>query len=171
MLAGIGAPETSPNLQALTLWAQSEGMPAWENNWLATTLTGYGGYVVNGVGVKAYPTDPDGVGATVASLLLPAYAGVVNAFRANLGLVAIWEAVNQSPWCGGCQSGHYPVALWQASSGGLNVTTIHITPPGGTAWGQVNAADSWENVRIAANTTWPKYKVSDQWIISAIDLA
>lgn len=119
VLEGISAPLSELNVDAMQWWADSEGMPAWENNWLATTLGGYGGYPVNSAGVKAYPSVQAGAQATVATLLLGAYAGVVTAFQQGNSLVDIWQQVNSSPWCSHCQNGLYPVVLFD---------NIHATP-------------------------------------------
>jgi len=119
LLAKMGASTSSPsNVTSLQLWAQSEGVPDSWNNWLATTQDGYGGINVNSDGVKAYPTESDGVAATWATLQDAAYKNVVSAFRQNQGEQEIWDAINASPWCGGCQSGHYPVALYDYLYGG-----------------------------------------------------
>lgn len=112
VLHALGAPDTAVNLDALSWWAESEGTPASWNNWLATTLGGYGGRDVNSAGVKAYPTLDDGIAATAATLRGGAYFRVVDALKAGNSLTAIWDAVNASPWCYGCQAGHYPVVLY-----------------------------------------------------------
>lgn len=125
LLVAMAAPaDATGNLTALQLWAASEGMPPSENNWLATTEPGFGGRVVNSAGVRAYPSQAAGVAATWATLSGRAYMNVVTAFRDVAGLGAVWAAVNASPWCGGCQSGLYPVALHNALSG-----RIHIPRP------------------------------------------
>jgi len=117
LLSKMGAPDSNASTTALQLWAQSEGVPASWNNWLATTEDGYGGVIVNSAGVKAYPTETDGVDATYATLQGSAYNGVLDAFRGNEGAQEIWDAVNGSPWCGGCQAGLYPVALYDYLQG------------------------------------------------------
>jgi Putative peptidoglycan binding domain len=117
LLAKIGAAATANKITALSLWAQSEGTPASWNNWLATTLDGYGGIDVNSDGVKAYPTETDGVDATAATLQGGAYSGVIAAFRGSGNYDAIWSAINASPWCAHCQNGQYPVALYDYING------------------------------------------------------
>jgi len=108
----LGAPSTGTNLAALHYWAVSEGMPDRYNNWLATTQDGYGGTVVNSVGVKAYPSVEDGAAATVKTLTNGRYNGVVEQLRYGKSIVQLYAAINDSPWCGGCQGGHYPIALY-----------------------------------------------------------
>lgn len=152
LLEALSAPLSEVNVDALTWWAQSEGMPAWENNWLATTLNCCGGYPVNGVGVRAYPTVQDGVNATAQTLRGSAYNGVVSTLIDGSSLEDIWSAVNASPWCSGCQNGLYPVVLFN------NIHAVatgppppHPGPPTGTyPPPQVNATvAAWDNVRQA----------------------
>lgn len=125
VLVGLSAPLSELNVSALQWWAESEGMPAWENNWLATTIDGFGGYAVNSVGVKAYPSVQAGADATVATLMGGAYANVVSAFRDGNSLVDIWQTVNSSPWCSRCQNGLYPVVLFD----NLHATPTTTPPP------------------------------------------
>lgn len=120
----IGGPYDGNTLTALTLWADSEGTPDSWNNPLATTEPGFGGYDVNSAGVKAYPSEQAGAEATKATLDYGAYSAVVRAIRDNASWYSIWSAVNQSPWCGGCQGGRYPIALYDALG-----REGHIPPP------------------------------------------
>lgn len=113
VLDQLGAPTSDDNVRALQLWHQSEGTPEDWNNWLATTIDGHGGRIVNSAGVKQYPTVEDGVAATVATLRLSYYDLVVKHLQTGAALVDIFSAINQSPWCGGCQGGHYPLVLWE----------------------------------------------------------
>lgn len=112
VLALIGAKWTAAGTRALTLWAQSEGMTPSYHNPLATTLGGYGGHSINSAGVQSYPTWPQGERATAATLGASYYVGIVAALKAGNTLYRIWAAINASPWCNGCQKGHYPIALW-----------------------------------------------------------
>lgn len=117
MLNMLGAPTTAVTLQALEAWAASEGTPVSWNNPLATTEPWPGAVIVNSAGVRAYPSEYTGAEATAATLRLPAYTAVVRALRQNAGLRAIFDAVNHSPWCSGCQAGQYPVALYRLAYG------------------------------------------------------
>lgn len=101
-------------LEALILWADSEGTPDRWNNPLATTEGWPGAYDVNSAGVKAYPSQNAGIGATVKTLRLGYYSAVVRAIRSNAGMQAIYDAINASPWCAHCQGGRYPIALYDA---------------------------------------------------------
>lgn len=132
LLSEVRAPTSITNIRAMQLWAQSEGMPPSENNPLATSWDGYGGVAINATGVKRYPTITDGVHATAATLALPAYNHIVTALVTTAGLVPIWQAINASPWCRGCQGGKYPVALYDALAGsvtGTSTTQLHSTTP------------------------------------------
>lgn len=113
LLEALSCPLSEVNVDALQWWADSEGMPLSENNWLATTIGGFGGVVVNGVGVKAYPSVQAGVDATAATLRGGAYRNVINALQDGNSLQEIWSAVNSSPWCSHCQNGLYPIVLFQ----------------------------------------------------------
>lgn len=153
LLEALGAPVNNLNVDALEWWAASEGMPDWENNWLATTIGGYGGVVVNSAGVKRYPTVADGVAATAATLAYGAYANVVRALRTGTSLEEIWSAINSSPWCSRCQNGLYPVVLFD---------NLHAVPPPGPppnytapppappAPGQDRASTAWGYIQLAA---------------------
>lgn len=115
LLRTIGAPVSQTGITALTLWAQSEGMPAWTHNPLATTLRHGGGRSINSAGVQAYPSHRIGVEATALTLSGLGYVHVLNAINGGFGLESIWRAINASPWCRGCQSGRYPEALYSVA--------------------------------------------------------
>lgn len=149
LLSAMLAPVNTLTVDALQWWADSEGMPAWENNWLATTIDGYGGRVVNSAGVKAYPTVLDGVNATWATLSYPVYRPVVTAFRAGSGLENIWSAVNASPWCNGCQGGKYPVVLYNHLSQKIPPPNVGVITGGGSGGGNpdhARAHDEWAGI-------------------------
>lgn len=152
VLAALGAPDTAVNLDALDWWAQSEGTPSWWNNWLATTEPGYGGRDVNSYGVKAYPTLDDGIAATAATLRGSAYFRVVQALRSGNSLTAIFDAVNASPWCYGCQAGHYPVALYnhlgRPAPAPSAAGTPHFAPPP-AGHGQAAAVSGYDRMKRA----------------------
>lgn len=113
VLDALHAPASDENVQILTLWAQSEGTPPEWNNWLATTREWPGAVAVNSAGVKHYPSEADGVAATVDTLRLHYYVQVVYALTQDKGRAEVFAAINQSPWCSGCQGGHYPIRLWE----------------------------------------------------------
>lgn len=111
VLRRLGGSNNGDNALALSLWAQSEGAPDWRHNWLNTTLNGYGGTSINSVGVKAYPTFSAGVKATAATLSQGNMSGIKYALVSGLDIDVIYQAINASPWCGGCQGGKYPIIL------------------------------------------------------------
>lgn len=118
VLAGLGNNKPSAaQLQALSLWAQSEGTNPANNNWLATSLKG-SAYPTSGViaenggnTIPAYSSQATGVAATVQSIKNnPAIAVVLGAGN-TVSLQGIFAVINASSWCKGCQNGLYPVAL------------------------------------------------------------
>lgn len=133
VLAGLGIPNPKPAaLQALSLWAQSEGVNPANNNWLATTLKGPS-YPTSGVvaqnggdAVPAYSSQAVGVAATVATI--KQYPAIVNALSNSAGLQGIFLTINDSKWCAGCQGGLYPVALADA----VNKASPGSVGPGNT---------------------------------------
>jgi hypothetical protein len=121
-LAGIGAPATQTNIQACDLWAQSEGT-LWANNPFACSGRYQGATrCIAQCGttseVWAYDTIDHGVAATVSFIHGSYYGKVIAAFQTDAGLLAIWQAINASPWCAGCQDGKYPIDLYNACHGG-----------------------------------------------------
>lgn len=118
LLARWGAPASSTNVEALTLWAQGEGTTD-ENNPLAVSGWHVGATKClaqcgTGSPVYAYGTMAQGVAATTAFAAGSNSAGIVASFRDNAGLLAIFDAINSSEWCRGCQGGRYPEPLWAA---------------------------------------------------------
>jgi len=133
VLKSIGAPDDWAGSLALDLWAQSEGMDSSWFNWLAHTDRVAGCYAPallpdgsrNTDGVVRCPTHAAGVIATVYALSLPYYTRVIFWLRQDLTkdkLDSIWLAINDSPWCGHCQGGHYPIRLY-------NYLHEHGAPP------------------------------------------
>lgn len=171
ILYALDAPRSADNVLALHLWAQSEGMPAWENNWLATTEPGFGGHSVNSAGVQAYPSESAGVAAIVANLSIPGYGypRILDALRGDKGLVAIADAVNLSEWCKGCQNGEYPIALWQHIGGTLpaggQTTVANPTPT--TVAGSTHQA--WDNLVKWTQTGWVDHVTGLEWIRAAAE--
>lgn len=124
LLTALGAPSTPDNLNALNAWASSEGVDPRNNNWLAITDPNnrwpHAGVVASNGGnpVYAFPSQAVGVQATAAFLAGSYYVGVVDALKANRGVRAVYNAINSSPWCKGCQGGNYPIVLHNALNGG-----------------------------------------------------
>jgi hypothetical protein len=64
------------------------------------------------------------------------YTAIVRAFQQNSGLAAIYQAINASPWCKGCQNGSYPVDLSKVVGGGSQSINPAVgTGSGGSASG------------------------------------
>ncbi|MHB1488245.1 MAG: hypothetical protein ACYCZM_11935 [Acidimicrobiales bacterium] len=123
----LSAPVSGIQVEILDLWAQSEGMPDSTNNWLACGTPWPGSTQWNSTGVQVYPTFDAGSSAIAWSLDNSPYTAIGNGFRAAPGLVAMWKLINASPWCSGCQTGHYPVDLWQAA--GHPTQGTHVGTP------------------------------------------
>lgn len=156
LLRYIAAPKSSANLTALALWAQSEGMPAWENNPLACGTTHPGSYAVNADGVQAYPTVIVGADVIGWTLLRAPYTAISAALISDAGMPAVYLAVNASTWCKGCQSGHYPVALYQAIGSPATATlTSVITLPSGAIAAPSTVQAAWETLRTYTSTSGP----------------
>lgn len=143
LLTAIGAPPTPSNLTALQGWSNSEGpKSAAGNNWLSITDPhnqyphAPGNPIANNGGnpVWAFPSQDVGVASTASFLLHSShYGAVLEAFRKDEGLDAIWRAINASPWCSDCQGGKYPVAIYQAVHGGTIGNNPVVGAPGGSS--------------------------------------
>lgn len=115
VLDGIGAPKSPTNLQALTAWMQSEGMPPEAHNPLAVSDRSFTYVMRPPYAQPFYPSQGVGVAATLRTLKgsVGGYGPIREAFKRDAGFYAIWAAVNASQWCATCQDGHYPVVLWR----------------------------------------------------------
>lgn len=109
-------------MNACSLWAASEGTLSHNNPFAvsghfpgATTCLAQCGTASE---VMAYDTIDHGVAATVSFINGSFYANVRAAFQHDTGLQAIWQAINISPWCAGCQGGKYPIHLYNAIHSG-----------------------------------------------------
>jgi hypothetical protein len=101
LLASLGDQATAENIRAVTAWERAEG-GHWSNtaahNPLNTTQPEPGSWPVNGVGVQAYPSWNEGLGATVATLQNGRYGAVLSALRAGDCASCVAGAVGASPW-------------------------------------------------------------------------
>lgn len=128
LLAALNAPQSQANLDALALWAQSEGVAAGANNPLATTDHAPGSTPYPPApAVQQYVSVAQMVSVYVGKFESTLYAAVGAALKNDAGEAAVWHAVNQSPWCAGCQGGLYPSALHAAAF------TTGAQPPVGPA--------------------------------------
>jgi len=100
-LGVLGEPQTSCNLGAIEAWEAAEG-GAWNNgaaaNPLNTTEPEPGDWSINSVGVKAYPSWPEGLRANATAITNGLYGGVLSALRAGDSAQAVADAVASSPW-------------------------------------------------------------------------
>ena len=121
VLTDAGMEKQYPNaLLALNLWAQSEGSVT--NNPLATSGMGAGATKCvaqcgSSSPIYEYDNVADGVAQMGRFLQGSYYTKIVSALLANDTLSAIFNAMNSSPWCKGCQSGQYPVDLSKQVNG------------------------------------------------------
>lgn len=97
VLRALHAPVTHANLAALEAWHQHElSIDRW--NPFNTTLGEPGAVSTNSVGVKSYPNEQTGLRATISTLKMPAYRGIVAALRKGNNPNAVGAAVGASPW-------------------------------------------------------------------------
>lgn len=83
-LAGIGAPTSQQNIDAVVKWETVEsGGGGGLYNPLNSVLGAPGATNVNSVGVKNYTSYQQGLAASIATFTQTQWAGVVNGFKAN----------------------------------------------------------------------------------------
>lgn len=99
LLRAIGAPSTTNNMALLYAWRQTEGGSATYNPFNTTKkMPGSTLYATSTHGVQNYATPRDGLAATVETLLLPKYAGVVASLKADKPASETAAAILSSPW-------------------------------------------------------------------------
>jgi hypothetical protein len=110
------------SLAALNYWAQSEGSVT--NNPLATSGQGAGATkcVAQCGGtspIYEYDNESDGVAQMARFMQGSYYTAIVKSLINNASLATIFQAINNSPWCKGCQAaqGGYPEDLAAAVNG------------------------------------------------------
>ena len=121
LLSQLNIAPNPVNLQFLNLWAQSEGMAATTNNPLAITDPSnsypHSGVVAPNGGDPVYAFPSAAVGSQATAAFLKAGYGNVIAAMQGTNLGSMWQAVNSSGWCKGCQGGKYPTAVYSALNG------------------------------------------------------
>jgi hypothetical protein len=87
-LSAIGAPASAANVASMTDWIAHEGPygTQGQNNPLNTTEPGYGSTSVFVGNVRNYPTEQDGINATVATVENGDYPDILALLRAGSGL-------------------------------------------------------------------------------------
>jgi hypothetical protein len=98
LLDRLGAPITGENLRVLAAWIGAEANEVSLRNPLATTMDAPGARSMNSHGVKSYPSDEVGIDASVRTLRLGAYTGVVAALMRGESASQIATAIAASPW-------------------------------------------------------------------------
>jgi len=101
LLALLGVPVSSSNVQAITAWETAEG-GNWNNpdkyNPLNTTQPEPGATSTNSAGVKAYTSWGQGLTATVTTLENGAYGAILSALARGSSAQDVVSAVVGSPW-------------------------------------------------------------------------
>ena len=128
LLSYLSAPNTGGNVDVLTMWADSEQVAGWANNWLATTWKTLDSIPYNDKGVQAYPDQFTGVEATGDTLLdsdpIFGYGLIVLGLRNDFGPnFQMWDYINKSSWCSGCDGGFYPNVFYAYLQGTNQIET------------------------------------------------
>jgi hypothetical protein len=101
LLETLGDPLTAQNTGAIVSWVRAEG-GAWNSpakfNPLNTTRGMPGSYSINGAGVQAYTSWPEGLAATAQTLQAGAYGRILSALKAGDSEQAVERAVASSAW-------------------------------------------------------------------------
>jgi len=151
LIEAAGWPDNTITETALQLWASSEGMPPQANNWLAeeTAYPTLGALPpVPPYTPPWYSTEAGGVLATLAFLGGSNYDEVRRFFQLGNNLVDIYLAINGSPWCSGCQGGHYPIDLYtevapQLAGGGTDIIPTGSETPASLMAGWWSEMEGW----------------------------
>ncbi|MHB1803205.1 MAG: hypothetical protein ACYCU5_16410 [Actinomycetes bacterium] len=148
VLHRIGAPVTANNLHNFGLWLANEQN---SRSWATDSLNPLGVTSPSG-GVHAFSSFANAIDVTAATLLDPAYRGVVHAFRTNAPTHTTAAAIVNSPWNG---SSHY---------GGVSTFLAHqplLSAPsnpasgGGLSWSGI--ANEVNRIGLAAVTGGASY--------------
>jgi hypothetical protein len=170
----IGGPVNRTTATAYEKWAKAEGMPDSANNPLAATDVYPGSIPFNPQGVQRYPNLAALAAVYKRKFTSSTYKAIGAALKTGDDLEAIYVAINKSPWCSGCQGGHYPVDLYDAVYGHVAPTlpSVPVQPPQGTpippagvdaAWrdltggftGETNRQSS--DIQLVANDLWREW--------------
>jgi hypothetical protein len=102
-LSALGAPASAADVASVTDWITHEGTygTGATNNPLNTAEPGYGSTsVFNSIGVRNYPTEADGISATVATLEKGDYPDILSLLRSGAGLKS-GASAGLSKWSNG----------------------------------------------------------------------
>lgn len=156
ILADLGDPATTANVQSLIDWFQREGGGG-QNNPLNTTLktTGYSGSI-NSVGVASYATSAEGAQADAATIGGGGYPAISAALKSGAGIVGSTDsnvASELSKWSGG----GYTSVTGSGTPAPPNNATLtsanSLNPLSGlenlnTFFGDLISADLWERALL-----------------------
>lgn len=125
----MGWPDFGYVCTALNLWANSEGLPDYAHNWLAEETYDTNSRAPDPPYSAPFYSGPNGVGDGISALYNflqgSNYNEIRAAFKQGTDIVRMFNAINSSPWCAGCQGGHYPIQLWNYIGG-----SGPLAPPG-----------------------------------------
>jgi hypothetical protein len=102
-LSALGAPASAANTASMTDWISHEGTfgSGATNNPLNTTEPGYGSTSeFNSDGVRNYPTEQDGISATIATLNNGDYPDILSLLKSGAGLKS-GASAGLSKWSNG----------------------------------------------------------------------
>jgi hypothetical protein len=131
-LQDLGAPETVVNRIALSQWALSEGMPVSANNPLAASDKITGWSTTPGYSEPTYPSAADAAALYTRKFMSATYAAIGLELKIGTSLTRIYDAINASPWCSGCQGGRYPIGIYQQLHGGVGAPPVQQQPSSST---------------------------------------
>jgi hypothetical protein len=114
ILTGIGAPHSDRNMLFFYAWRNAEGGVAAWNPFNTTWRSGSTSCYNSSAGVKNYPDRATGIQATVKTLLLSYYAGLVNDLRNSPSMSAFDIATKYA-----CTELYGPAGGW-GTGGGIN---------------------------------------------------
>lgn len=164
----LGGPINRVVSNAMSAWASSEGMPLYANNPLATTDGFVGSREWNSLGVKLYPSVAAMVDVYHMKFTSSLYKDIGAALKRGTSYQEIWQAVNNSPWCSGCQGGKYPIGIYNLIGGVVQkpLPVVPVQPPIPTATVQpATAKNAWAGMMSAIQNEW--YKTGVDAIITS----
>jgi hypothetical protein len=168
ILDGLGAPQTSANINSLIDWFGMEGGGG-SNNPLNVSVASVGGEgAINSDGVQNIATPSDGVASTVAFLTGNNYSAIVSAFKSGAGIIGSKSATvasELSSWSGGGYS---------SVSGSSDVTGSGATTPTGTGadgTGNTGTDQSGNIVTSSISNMWDDLRKLVHAVAVAIDYA
>lgn len=145
LLADLGDPISQPSVASIMKWANAEG-GMWHNtalyNPLNTTLKEPGSHPINSVGVQAYTSWDQGMGAVVATLRNGHYPEILNLLASGGGLTKAADA-NLDTWGTGSifdQGGIVPPGVsTMVNNTGAN-EQLRVVSPDGAGIGNIGAS-------------------------------